>query len=364
MTDSPNSGGGLLDEFRRRIGDTSYNYVQLEVSCDDAGATQALLEITDTNLITTITGGTATPLDLDLFDPDMETVEKLAAKIRSNALYAATVAMDGEGSHSSSDLEIIPPKSCLRRKVQLRSRRWSDAELTDILSTALTKLGRDLGTVYSLTTVPSAVKDLLFILGTVGMYWDQVNNATKRRGVDLRVEDFSTLHQRLLDEYDRSLKAYKELQPTPVQTLTAEQLDDLGAGEVIVGTLIRRNLRTGRLTPSSAVGYPAAEVAVATFIGSGKIMVNWTRSHASGFYRYELWRGTVPEVSNISEVTLPLGSVTATGTKIAMLPEAERTSWVDGGTSPLPPGTYYYRLYVYNANGLWAASEPVSATVV
>jgi hypothetical protein len=271
-------------------------------------------------------------------------------------------ASDGEGTHPSSDLEIIPPKDMLRRYVQLRTRRWSDSELQDMLTTALTKLSRDLGVTYSVSTVPSALKDLLLILATLNSYWDQINNATKRRGVDLRVDDFRSLHSALLDEYDRALKAYKE-QQTSSTTLTTEELDDLGAGEIIVGTQIRRNLRTGRWTPSVAVAFPAPELLGVVALGSGKVQVAWSRSHTNGFYRYELWRGTTSSVSNASEVILPLGAVPATGTKIAMLSDPERTVWVDGATSPLPPGTYYYRLYTFNVNGLWAASEVVAAVV-
>lgn len=362
--DSPNSGGGLLDEFRRQIGDTSYTYVQMEIVCDDPAATVALVEVTDTHLLTTISGGTALPLNIDLASSDADTVEKLVQRIRESDQYSANVVSDGESQHASSDLEIIPAKDCLRRKVQLKSRRWSDSEMEEFLEKGVVRLGRDIGQTFTLTTVPSSVKDLVFLLATLAVYWDQINNATKRRGVDLRVADFQTLHSTLLDEYDRALKAYRSQQPAPIAVLTPEQLDDLGAGEVIVGTQIRRNLRTGRMTPSSAAGYPAAESLMATFMGGAKIRLDWTRSHTSNFYRYELWRGTTNGVSNASEVALPLGSIPVTGLKIATLSDVERTLWVDGGTAPLPPGTYYYRLYVYNANGLWAASEVVSAAVV
>jgi hypothetical protein len=361
--DSPHSGGGLLDEFRRQIGDTAYTYIQMEIVCDDLAATTALVEVTDTHLLTTIAGGTATALNIDLASEDANTVEKLVQRIRQSAKYSANVVSDGEGQHASTDLEIIPAKDCLRRKVQLRSRRWSDSEIEQFLDMGVLRLGRDLGQTYTLTTIPSAVKDLVFLLATLAMYWDQINNAAKRRGVDLRVSDFQTLHSALLDEYDRTLKAYKSQQPVPISVLTPEQLDDLGSGEVIVGTQIRRNLRTGRMTPSSAAGYPAAETLLATYFGGAKIRLDWSRSHSSGFYRYELWRGTTNAVSNASEIALPLGSVPATGVKIAMLSDPERTLWIDGGTSPLPPGTYYYRLYVYNANGLWASSDVMSATV-
>jgi hypothetical protein len=364
MVDSPNSSAGILDEFRRQIGDTTYSYVQCEISCDDPSATTALVEVTDNQLITTIAGGSAASLSLDLLDPDYGTIEKLVAEIRARSLYSARLASDGEGTHHSSDLEVIAPKDIRGRFVQLRSRRWSDAELLDLLRMALTKLGRDLGKTYDVVTVPSNVKDMLFLLATMGMYWDQINNATKRRGLDLRVDDFRTLHQALLDEYERSLRAYKASQPTPVNPLTPEQLDEMEAGEVIVGTQYRRSLRTGRMTPSTVAPFPAQEIIQATFIGGGKIRLDWSRSRAQGFIHYELWRGTTQDVSNQSEISLPLGALPVNGTKIATVVRPERTLWVDGGTSPLPPGTYYYRLYVYNVNGQWSASEITSAVVV
>lgn len=364
MADSPNSRGGLLNEFRRQIGDTNYRYLQCDISCDDPAATNALLEITDTHLITTIDGGTAEDLDLDLTQPQYSSIELLVNAIRAKSGYSARVASDGEGTHDSTDLEIIAPKVILRTFVQLRSRRWSDSELEDFLNTALIKLGRDTGVAYDLTTVPSRVKDLMFLLATVGMYWDQINNATKRRGIDLRVEDFRTLHQTLLDEYDRSLKAFKATEPPPVSTLTEEQIDAMQSGEIIVGTQFRRNLRTQRMTPSVAVPFPAAESLQATFIGGAKIRLDWTRSRTHAFHHYEIWRGTDNTVSNASEISRPLGALPQTGTKIATVYESERTLWVDGGTSPLPPGTYFYRLYIYNINGEWAASDVAAATVV
>jgi hypothetical protein len=181
--------------------------------------------------------------------------------------------------------------------------------------------------------------------------------------LDLRTDDFRTLHQALLDEYERSLKAYLAAEPVPVGTLTPEQIDEMQSGEVIVGTQFRRNLRTQRMIPSVAIPYPAAEVLMATFIGGAKIRLDWTRSRAHSFHHYELWRGTDQNVSNASEISRPSGALPVTGTKITTTYEVERILWIDGGTSPLPPGTYYYRLYVYNINGEWAASEVVSATV-
>lgn len=365
MADSPNATGGILDEFRRQIGDTSYLYVQCEIVCDDALATAATVEVTDAHLITTVDGinATAEPFDLDLTLPANDTVEKLCANVRSHTKWSASVASDGENSHASSDLEITAPKDCLRRKVQLRSRRWSDSELETILNTALIKLNRDTGLDYTLTTVPSKMKDLLFLLGSIGQYWDQINNATKRRALDLRVDDFRTLHQALLDEYDRAIKAFKESQPPTVGELTQEQIDEMTSGEFIVGTQFRRNLRTGRYAPSVALPFPAIESLMATFVGGGKVRLDWSRSRTPSFYRYEVWRGTTIDVSNISDIARPAGSLPVTGTKIAMVPSPERTLWVDGGTSPLPPGTYYYRLYVYDVNGNWSASEIAMATV-
>jgi len=364
MADSPNATGGMLDEFRRQIGDTSPTYVQCEVVCDDPLATKALVEVTDSDIVFTVEGGTATGFELDLTQPATDTIEKLCATIRTHEKFSASVASDGEGVHASSDLEIIPPKDCLRRKVQLRSRRWSDSELETILSAALIKLNRDTGLNYTLLNVPSKLKDLLFLLGTIGQYWDQINNATKRRAVDFRVEDFRTLHQSLLDEYDRAIKAYKDVQPPAIGTLTQEQIDEMTSGEVIIGTQYRRNLRTQRITPSIALPFPAAETILATVVGGGKIRLDWSRSHSPAFHHYEVWRGTTADVSNISEISRPVGALPVTGTKIAMVPVVERTLWVDGGTSPLPPGTYYYRLYVYDVNGNWSASDIVTGTVV
>lgn len=365
MADSPVTGGGSqIDDFRRHIGDTNHLLVQAELSCDDPAVTVALLEIQDNLLSTDISGGAAPELSIDLSAPDADTIERLALKIRATSTkYTIRLASDGEATHHSTDLEILPPTDIKGRFVQLKSRRWSDVELASLLTTALARLNRDLNQLYTIANLPSALKDMLFTLGTMNAYWDQVNKASKRRSVDLRIDDFRTLHQALLDDYDRSLKAYRELQPAVATSLTEEELDEMGSGEIIVGTQIRRNLRTGRLTPSTAIRYPAAETIVARALGSGKVRLDWSRSHSTAFHHYEIWRGTTSAVSNDSEIARPSGALVVTGTKITSVYEAERLLWVDGGTSPLPPGTYYYRLYVYNYNGLWSASEVVEVVV-
>ena len=105
--DSPNINSGVLDEFRRLIGDTSYTHVQLELSCDAEDATIALVEVTDNRLITSITTGATAELDLDLLDSTLDSIEKLVNHIRGITGYTARVLQDGDGSHASADLEII-----------------------------------------------------------------------------------------------------------------------------------------------------------------------------------------------------------------------------------------------------------------
>lgn len=363
MANSPSNDGGLLNEFRRRIGDTAYTYTQCEISCDDASATIALLQVSDSHLITTLANAAeAIALTLDLHDVAYGTIERLVHYINSQAGYAARVASDGEGIHVSADFEVIAPKDILRRYVQLKTRRWSDAELEDFLLRAVSKLSRDTNKRFDIVTLPSQMRDLLFLLGTLGVYWDQINNATKRRGLDLSVDDFRTLHGAITDEYERSLKSYLAQQ----EIIESEELEDTGgSGDIILGTQYRRNLRTGRLTPSALSPYPPAATIAAAFIGGGKVQVNWTPVRISNFNHFELWRGTTPELNNLSEVARPLGSIAATGVKLTLEYAPERTLWVDGGTSPLPPGTYFYRLYTYNHNGQYTSSVNIAqATVV
>lgn len=363
MSNSPHSDGGLLNEFRRRIGDTAYTYVQCEISCDDETATVATLEVTDSHLITTVADSdSATALNLDLQQPEYGTIERLVHYINGLDGYAARVASDGEGIHVSDDLEIIAPKDILRRFVQLKSRRWSDSELEDFLLRAISKLSRDTNKKFDIVTMPSKMRDMLFLLATLGVYWDQINNATKRRGLDLSVDEFRSLHQAILDEYERALKSYLAQQAEA----ESEELEETGgSGDIILGTQYRRNLRTGRLTPSALSPFPPAATLSAGFIGGGKIQVVWTPVRMFNFHHYELWRGTTADLSNLSEVSRPVGAIAPTGVKITSEYAPERTLWVDGGTSPLPPGTYYYRLYTYNNNGQYMSSVNIAqATVV
>jgi hypothetical protein len=360
MPDSPNLSDGIVGEFRRKIGDTVYNFAQFTFQCKDPVSSVALVEISDNNLLTDITAGSAAELNIDLSDPAVDTIEKLVAHINAQSQYRAALLADGDALHPSTDLEIIPPKDCLRKDVQLKTRRWGDAELLLFLQEALSTHSRNTGLQMDITHYPSSHKDFILLLAQVAMYWDQINNATKRRGLDLRVDDFRSLHEALLSQYERMIAAWK----AQLETTTTDPTLVEGAGDVILGTQYRRNLRTGRLSPSAVSPYPTASTIIGIDIGGGKVRLDWGRSRIANFSHYEVWRDTVDAVSNISEIARPSGAVPSTSVKVRKEYDIERILWIDGGTAPLPPGTYYYRLYVYNHNGEWASSDVISVVVV
>lgn len=363
--DSPVYGGSLIDALRRVIKDTGWVYPQFEFSV--TGATTAILEVTDGHFLVTASGGGVPSSDLLLKQDTTATIELLVATLSAKLGYVATLIEDGNPNHASTDLMVLGPTSCLNTTIILKTRRWSDDELATVLQMAIDRhtLSADpdefinWNPPYTIATVPASHQYVILLLAQIELLKMQVLDATRRRGTDLTPEQFMGLKQSFEAEYDSLLARSKQRQPK----YTEENTRDLGTGDGIQGSFVRR--RPGDIYSShTQAPQPPASYLSAKVLGSGKVFLEWTPCYDASFYRYELWRHTTDEVSCFFKYVQPAGSLPETGEKVRMEFNPRKTNWVDGATAALTPGTYYYRVYVFNKNELYTGSDPVLAVEV
>lgn len=384
MPNSPTYGSELLDSLRRIIRDTSYQDIQFEAQVGSP-ASAATVEVQDNTLSFDCTG--VSDLDIDLTDSLYDTIEKVVNYINSSGTgYFAELLADSDPAHDSTDLKVMIPTVCLNKKVQFKTRRWSDAELGAAVDRAVSRhnmnVPRDptMGFTanYTSLNVPEDHKQFVLLLAQIEVYNSMIQLGIKRRGLDMKAEDFVAIVKTLEDRYSNDLKRWMEIRKN--QVVDPDDLEDLGSGDVVLGFAVRNSLRTGTAVPQAGAKLPRSVSLSATALGSGKVKLEWSRNRDDRFWMYEIWRGDTSDVSNFSEFVTPAGSVDATGTKIRTETRQWATNFVDGVTEgALTPGTYYYIIYVfapaigtsesrYNYSNAYqkmdfAASEVVQVTV-
>jgi hypothetical protein len=373
VANSPAYGVSLVDELRAIVKDTAWIYGQFDFEI--TAGTVALVEVTDTLFKTTTTGGPAA-LNLDLDHAAYATIELLVNYLNTQANTRATLLEDADPHHTSTDLRVMVPTVCLNTKAILYTRRYSDTELEGCLNRALLRHNFSIpidptapwtGN-YTLATVPPAHYQFILLLGQIEVLKMQVMDGVKRRGTDLTADTFNALRTALEEEYQRTLDRYLAKQ----DHISVADTEDLGSGVIVQGTLTRNSSRyvpAGqwepgfRVVPSAQAQAPAVCALSAVALGSGLVKLLWVRSRDLHFRRYELWRHTADTVSNISNYVRPAGAIAALGERLHQEEDQQVTIWVDGATTALTPGDYFYRLYVYTDNEDFAEGDVVPCTV-
>jgi len=382
VADSPTYGAGILDELRRILKDTAYEYPQFSMECTDGAASSAIVEVTDSTLVTTITGGTTSNLSISLTNANYATIEKLVNYINTQSNYSATMIGDGDPNHASSDLQIMPPSSIKVTNVIFRSRRWADSELSNAVDRAVSRhnlsipneLGLNYAGNYTAANLPKEHWYFVLLLSQIEAIKILIQDSSKRRGIDLNVTDAIAIKVALESEYTDQLNRFLARSNA---LLTEDDTKDLGSGDVLIGHSYRESLRTGNdwsvngyRYPSGphTVGYgispkPSTETLTVKPLGSGKVQVTWTRNRDTSFWKYELWRSTDSDVSNIADTVQPAGAIESDAVKVRTEYWQEKSNWIDGAATALDVGTYYYTLYVFNRNSEQTQSNVVKVVV-
>lgn len=372
MPDTATAGTtGLLGELREQIKDTAWNHPQFSISVG-GGASSVTLEIEEDGLSVTVVGGTAPSADVSFTNSSYNTIEKVVRYLQSLGGYNVEFTESGDPRHASTDLARQAPTSILNTGYVARTRRWSDAELTSLLTNAMRRHNSSVPHMvqlnytgdYTFDTIPEKHKYFIILLAQIEMLKTLISDASKRRGTDLNVADYDTWKRSLEDEYASALdRLIKGAESTPPVELT-----EIDQGDVVIGHSYRTRLRPAyphfnRVIPSQIAPMPKASTITAIHEEDGVVLLEWSRNRDMNFYKYEVWRGETDEVSNRSRTITPVNIITFDGALVHTQSLQYKTTFIDGTVTPLDPGLYYYRVYVYNMNGEYVGSQPVSIEI-
>lgn len=373
----------LISELRRRIKDQHPSVHALTVGVTDSATTRAILEITSGRMVFVCAGGSARPFDISLHDALNGTVGRLHDQLQRMGGMVSSLDKDADPEHPAADLESFGPKDIRQQGIILRHRTFSDGELEKVLAGAVSRHNPSLNT----HTLPQGEWELVFLLSQAAIARERAQDASKRKGTSESVADLLAIARDLESTYQNDFRRLNRV----LQPARESSPNSVHQGDVMVGTLFRRSLRTGYLSPSSAALPPSALVLLEPDDlddGDTEVRVRWGRSTEPSFLSCELWMDTQPEVVRqagtpqiglvvdddrevrFRETTSRLAGKwvgpNATGIGGTMAgPVVENSGQLTGGliVPGLEPETdYYFRIYVFNVNGEYAASEVVRHT--
>jgi len=197
---------------------------------------------------------------------------------------------------------------------------YSDEELQRIVDEAVKAHDE----AFTSSNLPKSEERLVFILAKVGMYRDLAGDVVKREKMDMEVDDLLRLARDWEAAYYRQRKEQKE---------RVRSYQDYGGdeGDIIVSTLQRPSLRTGKMSPLHGNRPPRKPVLnTPVLLENGRIRVSWDRIRDEDFRKLYLYRSTGdPNVSDDSTEIYSSSDITKT--------------YYDDNVSA---GDYFYRLYV------------------
>ncbi len=386
----------LLVQLRGRLGDDRFNVPAFVLSCLDPFATDCFLEVQNGFLRTTLfnAGADATELNFNLGAYTYQTLGQVRESIEQShsRTYRLVPASDVDEGHPALDIEQLRRTSIRGNGVTLHTRRFADAELETFLLNAARRHNAN----YTLSNIPLAEQGMVCSLAHADVLRALASDSSKRRGLDADVDALL----KLADAYERS---YKDDVKRNMKALKPIRSDDDGIreGDVVVGEFVRRSLRTGYQSHSSAnlrANPPLLFSSEDRDIEDLGCHVRWRRSRHPHIHALELWRDTVPDVKRSRDENIfPTTSTLVWDSRRSnnreygqQSPAAlmERASWgthseagnlvsaiFDGFSVPPvgqpfdvetanalePETTYYWRLYLVDTNGEWVASDVVSA---
>lgn len=393
---------GLVAGLRGRINDERASVDALTLSvrnCDSATVElhQAFLRIEVRN------GQKARSLQWSLQQPMYASVGLLVSALRQQPDYDVAVAESAVQDFPAGELVVEGGFGPCGRDTRqtLRHRVFSDAELSEYLSEAILIHNPN----YTISSVPENEKPLVLLKAASRCYRTLAGDAVKRRGLGEDAAVLLSLARDLDAEYDSAVARNRRVIP-----VVKVEEGSIGAGEVIVGTIVRENLRFGTRAPIRSALAPDPPVLLDPVDGDVEdtnVRLRWSQNRAPDFVHYELWRDTQPQVERNYNLRLNIESqlsgnpqlpqqnqFTRAGTSVQVLgsnlsnnntsnafdgffmwtasevggarvvnvtfndgivvpePMNQSETQVSSLGTPLEPGTdYYYRLYLVNRNG-------------
>ena len=302
----------LLAELRRRIKDVRYSQRAMGVAVSDQYVNSAYAEITNGRLIINVVGGTAPNVDIDLTNSRYDTVGKLFQALSRLDGYTVSLDEDAEQDHLAADLEAFGPIDIQETGINLRHRLFADVELLEILQQAVSRHNPT----FTVSTLPPQENVFVLMLAHSQVVTAQAYDASKRRGMDTTVETLLALAQQIEGTYVADTSRLQKALHSP----KGPNPNTLAEGDVVLGKMYRRSMRTGFMSPISQ-NLPPSEAIIIDFderdIEDTNARIRWERNRDLTFFSYELWMDSQPEVQRTRD------GLVYTTTPYAQLPSAE-----------------------------------------
>ena len=297
----------MLAEFRRKIQDTRYSRRVMTVSVSDETVSTATLEITAGRLTTSIIGGSAAEVSVLLTSSAYDTVEKLFQLFSRTGGYSVQMDEDVSREHLSIDIEPVGLSSIKGTGIDLVTHLFSDAELEEILKNAVLRHNPGM----SIDNLPEQERVFVFPLAQANVARIQAQDAAKRKGLDSSVSDLIALADSFENQYREDSRRHSRV----IQPAREANPNLVAEGDVVLGKLQRRSLRTGFQAPISQTIDPDPPVLLVPdehMIEDDNVQVVWQRNRNVDFYSYELWMDTRPDVVRSHAGELAFGGATST----------------------------------------------------
>lgn len=342
----------LVQELRGRIKDSRGHVRAFGLSVSDPAAANAYLELRRGRFQVMVLGGTAASVDFDLSNPLYDTAGKLTQVLRTIPGYVVDVDMDMDEEFSSISLGDKGPIDCKFNQVSLTHRLFSDVWLSDVLKRALLRHNPSM----SLEILPDGEAELVLLLAHSELLKQMATDATKRKGMGMEVAELIKLAELL----ERNYREDRIRLARSIQSPREADSDKMREGDIVVGKMSRR-LRSGRMSAGNiAPEQPVLNDVEPSDIEDTHVYLNWAKTSDTNFFRYEVWRDTVPGVQRGRGTSVFAGVCLASQ-------DVNRDAMANSGGAYgglEPETTYFFRLYVYDRNGESTGSQVVSATTL
>jgi len=373
----------IIDSLRERIKDEQYAQRAFGLAISDENVQRALAEITNNHLIVTISSGSgakARGIDFDLSDARYDTIGKLYQAVSRMEGYQANLDEDASMSHPSIDLEHFGPMDIAGVGLDMKHHVFSDAELERYLGFAVKRHNPGL----TMDTLPDGEIILVIYLASADICRIQAHDATKRKGMDSEI--FYLLE--MANNFDRAYQKDAKRLSRAIVSPKESPRNDMREGDVVLGSLMRRSMRTGLISPMSQnlppspaeLFDPNDEDVEDTFV-----RVRWMRNRDLDYYSFELWMDSRPDVARTREALLAAEQTYSAHGDAQMLRQSTSklvyrsmgpntrgsaqftpTAFIGGNGSQVtnyvvdslePDTTYYFRAYIFDLNDESVASN-------
>ena len=375
---------GLVAQLRRRIMDERVGRTSFRLSCTDEAASDCLVAISAASVFTTTAYNArkAQNLSFDLTTFPTDTVKGLVEALQAAPGYEVICEQDFDPQHPAEDLSVVGSMSILGEATSFRHHLFSDSELLEVLDSACKRHN----VAYTPETVPENEYVFVLMLAHSEACRRLASDSAKRRNLEQSAEQLLEVARDLEDSYSRDTRRQQRAIPVP-----KVDEEDIKQGDIVIGTISRRSLRSGLFTPMANDGLVSAAVLEEPNpdldIEDIKIRLRWKRNTNLRFHAYELWRDTQPNVERPSVISADanrlqrdqikqpytsclvfrsLSSNASSGNVGWAASSAQSgqliTTYVDSaapagssdGGTPAPPlepsTTYYYRLFIISLN--------------